>query len=357
MPIPLIRFLSQKLLGAAPNRERRAAPFRPLGKYAPDPIKTVLVLEHGVNPTTDYYLRPRLDGLGDVDVHYIDSGHTAGGMGQVPEDCFVVIVRYLDRRWAKHLLSHRTNLRGVAYFSDDNLAIARHSELPYRYQRKIHALFERQRPLLEELCSEVWVSTEALAHERYFMPAPAVLPPLPMSLELPAQQRVTCFYHGSASHGAEIEWLVDIIAEVQRRVPHSTFMITGGGMVNRLFGKIPRTLVLHPMAWDTYKNGLPAIRHDIGLAPLLPNEFNRYRSHTKFFDITRFGAVGIYSNTSPYADVIQDGVNGRLLENDAAAWIDAIVALATNPEQRAAMLRNAQQSMAKLAADRPHLPI
>lgn len=323
--------------------------FVPAARYTQAP-RRVVILEHGRNPSTDYYLTPRCALPDAMPSTRIDIQRTPPTADALPAGSFVVIVRYLNSAWADYLRRHQQQLSGVAYFMDDDLPAARGAaELPLRYRYKIHRLFHRQRAALAALCSEIWVSTPQLA-EKYAAVHPLLLPPAPLVPSETAQPLVY-FYHGSASHQAELRWLRDIVAAVQEDDPRLTFIAVGDKTVRRLYASLPRTLVLHPMEWETYRDSLPALNHHIGLAPLRPGQFNGGRSTTRFFDFTRLGAAGVYADTPPYAGFIRHGQDGLLLPDSDEAWHRAILELAASPPLRAALASNASRRMNQMGTE------
>ena len=80
---------------------------------------------------------------------------------------------------------------------------------------------------------------------------------------------------------------------------------------------------------------------DIVLNPIIKSKFNNYRSPTKFFDTTRLGAVGIYSNSEPFSNFINDNYDGILLDNNIDLWISNISYLIDNNEERKRIFSNA----------------
>ena len=82
---------------------------------------------------------------------------------------------------------------------------------------------------------------------------------------------------------------------------------------------------------------------DIVLNPIIKSNFNDYRSPTKFFDTTRLGAVGIYSNTAPFDAFIRNNQDGILLENNIDLWNDKISYLLSNVNERERLFLNAQK--------------
>jgi hypothetical protein len=86
---------------------------------------------------------------------------------------------------------------------------------------------------------------------------------------------------------------------------------------------------------------------------MLDHPFNQSRSYTKFFDITRAGAVGVYAKPGPWQHLIDHEKNGLLCPMESQAWVDAILALAANaPEVRQALVQNAQEKITFLSNPR-----
>jgi hypothetical protein len=95
--------------------------------------------------------------------------------------------------------------------------------------------------------------------------------------------------------------------------------------------------LLHPLKWPNYLAYTAASRRQIGLSPLLPTPFNAMRGAVKYYDFARMGAVGLYSDVVPFAGFVRHGIDGLLLDNDPALWVETLVALAGDPLRRTAM--------------------
>lgn len=285
--------------------------------------RRLLVLEEGATPSGDYILAPFLATLGPP-VLRLDARlppHT----GQIEPGDFVVVQRYLHSPWRHAIERQRHELAGLAWFLDDDLLDpAALAELAGPYARKIHQLALSQRPWFEQMGSQWWVATEALA-SKYAEARPTVLPLAPPRRLVEPEAAVRIVYHGTASHQREIEWLHGVMAEVQQRCAHTRFELFGELPVNRRFRDLPRVAVLHPMRWESYLAHTAGQAADIGLAPLLPGIFNAARGPVKFIDYTRQGALGLYSKVPPYEGFVCDGIDGVLLPNEPAAWVEAIV--------------------------------
>jgi hypothetical protein len=311
---------------------------------APAAPRRVVLLELEPNPSSANLLLPWLARQGWPAV-------VAGGDKPVLlEGDLVVIVRYLTPAWRAAIESARPSLAGVAYFMDDDLwDRAAWQGLPRDYQRRLNVRALRHRPWIQRHCSALWVSTEVLA-EKYAALSPLVVPLAPDAALLAQVDAVHVAYHGTASHGAEIEWLRPIMGEVLARCPQVHFELFGDRQVASLYRELPRVAVLNPMRWQNYLEYSAATRRQIGLAPLLPTPFNATRGAVKFFDFARMGAVGVYSAVPPYLGFVRDGVDGLLLAQEPGLWVEALVALADDTPRRLAMASAARQR-ALAAAD------
>ena len=261
-----------------------------------------------------------------------------------------VVVRYAPD-WLMHALRQFQRAGGqVVYFMDDDLMDpAALSGLPPNYRRRITAQATAQRRKIEAICTEYWVSTPHLAR-KYAAWSPKVLVPVAPAEELRRITRVSVCYHGTSSHMAELEWLKGVVATLHAKSQCLNFEVFGDHATNRLFRSLPRIAVLHPMSWNNYLDYTASISRDIGLAPLLPSQFNDARGPTKFFDFVRMGAVGLYSDVSPYRGFIRDGVDGILLPNDPDLWVEAIVSLAQDTPRRQRMAAGARERALALGA-------
>ncbi len=66
---------------------------------------------------------------------------------------------------------------------------------------------------------------------------------------------------------------------------------------------------------------------DIGLAPLLPSDYNRCRSDVKFLEYASRGVAGIYADLEPYREAVIPGETGLLYrtEDELFAGLDRLV--------------------------------
>ncbi|NTV96352.1 MAG: glycosyltransferase family 4 protein [Thiobacillus sp.] len=314
----------------------------PRGHYQTVP-RSVVVLSHGVLPTTDMYLAARLAELGVGEPRYVDTRIEVPAVGLFPDGAFVIVVRHAPRRWLRVLAASASRLSGVVWLLDDDIpGVLASTDLPLHYALRTASRYLVTRDLLARLCHEVWVST-AFLRDKYAAARPRLLQPLYLGAPFHAKaEAVTYFYHGTAAHRLELEFLVGVVRRVQARLENAHFEVIGDEGTRDLFRGIPRVRVQHPMTWPDFLAYTSGVHHAVGLAPMLDSQFNRARSHNKLYDITRAGAVGIYSDLDIYREHVRDGVNGLLLANDEATWAEAVCRLLGDAPVRLAMQREAQ---------------
>ncbi len=78
---------------------------------------------------------------------------------------------------------------------------------------------------------------------------------------------------------------------------------------------------------DEYRKRFEEENFDIGLAPLIANDFTKCKYFNKFIEYAMFGVVGIFSAVEPYTFVIKDKYNGLLSGNTPESWYHSLVDL------------------------------
>jgi len=303
----------------------------------------IYIVEEQPNPSSDYFMLPAVSSTG---VHLVRCGFADIPAPADLENAVVVFVRYVPTGWAKLIEAYRPNLAGLVFFMDDDvLDINASVGMPWRYRFKLARLAAWRSTWLRQQGADLWVSTPYL-QKKYLAWQPKLV--LPSPVEAPSNVR-RVFYHGSASHNAEIRWLLPVLEEALRREERLAFEIIGGRDVYRLYRGLPRVNVVHPLKWQAYQHFLSMGERHIGLAPLLDLPFNQARSYTKFFDFIRCNAVGIYSPNNALAEVVEHEVDGLIVALDQEAWVTAILKLVHDESLRQTLQYNARQKSVALA--------
>ncbi len=323
----------------------------PAGRTAPGPRRAVIV-EECDNPSTSFFILPALASLGRPIARHSFADLPA------PEEldgALVVLVRYAPTDWVRLIERTRHRLSGLVFFMDDDvLDPAASRGTPAHYRFKLWRLAARRRDWLWAQKAALWVSSPHLL-EKYAAWKPRLV--LPQDRPTPGQSPETAgerdvrrvFYHGTGSHNPDIRWLRPVIGSLLAARERIHFEIVGGRSVAKLYRRLPRVTVVHPMPWPAYRPFATLAGRHVGLAPQLDSPFNAARSHTKFFDITRSGAVGVYAPGSACAGVVEHGVDGLVVPMDPAAWVEAISRLAFDDGLRADMLENARRKAREIS--------
>lgn len=305
-----------------------------------------IILEEKPNPSTDYFVlpwvqkqvaktvHPKETAFGSRDTESIENDKNASTTTTITEHhpqiqrlswqqdiplqwlegACVVIVRYLTSNWRKTLLQHRNQLHSLVYFFDDDIPDIKASQgLPIKYRFKLYRYGARHFHWLKKQDARFFVSTPYL-QKKYDSHNPTLLIPQQLASEqtsgiqetqtrnVTTKKNCRVFYHATASHRKEIEWLFGVMKEVLATSPMVVFEIVGDAKTRALYKNLPRTTIVDPMSWENYQQFIGIPGRNIGLAPHLDNPFNRARSYTKLFDIERAGAVGVLADAGPWAN-------------------------------------------------------
>lgn len=99
-------------------------------------------------------------------------------------------------------------------------------------------------------------------------------------------------------------------------------------------------------SWKEYPKKLSKTKWDIGICPLIDDEFNRNKSHIKWMEYSTYKIPTVASMVYPYykkidgVDAIKDGKTG-FLANDTKDWVEKLSKLIENKELREEIGNNA----------------
>lgn len=166
--------------------------------------------------------------------------------------------------------------------------------------------------------------------------------------------RTVIGWHGSITHNSDLEMVFPILKRILREHPTVKLALMGGitsdyaievfkdwdlDLLNRI------ELKAGTQAWDKFPYKLMKQKWDIGIAPLIDDEFNRCKSHIKWQEYTMKGIPTIASNVEPYRG-ITGGVTG-LLCSTPEEWYEALYHLIHNPKDRKTLADNAMKDIKK----------
>jgi len=157
--------------------------------------------------------------------------------------------------------------------------------------------------------------------------------------------KVKILWQGGASHYEDWYPLKDAVGRLTKKYPEIHWMIWGTQYpwVNEL---IPahRYTFIDWCDYPEYKVRLAIMGHDISIAPLTDNIFNRCRSGIKWYEasVLKNPAATLAQNTGPYKAEILDEQTG-LLFNNAAEFEEKLSRLVEDVPLRKTLASNAKQ--------------
>jgi hypothetical protein len=331
----------------------------PLAHHLRRPHDAILILQRGDNPSTDYYLRPRLQGeTAPAVIVDIDSDPAACAVLAEAQSLMVVVCRYITGPWLSALEAAWPRIARAAFFADDDLpAVMADASLPLAVRGKVARHYGRHALRLSALCGEVWLSTPVLA-SRYPQAAATVLPPLPEAdYRAPAADAPpVAAYHATDVHGRERLFAIEVARSLMQIAPSVVIEMTGDAALSRRCTGMANVRIVGQAPWPAYRDGLGQAPAALSLAPLTASAVNAARAPVKAFDAARMGAAGLYADAAPYRGFVRDGEDGLLLPMQPLAWAQAIAALAVDPSRRLALAASARTRFAALRREAGGFP-
>ena len=259
----------------------------------------------------------------------------------------IILVRYIPLRIIIDLFRLRKKLKIVLLIDVNLLDFNIFSELPFLYKIKIFFGIYCYKLFLHFFIDEIWVTNERLEKK---IKKNVLKKDMNIKLLSFNNNRIynpkkifKIAYIGTSSHQLELYWLKSLFEQIQFEREDILIEIYLDKKWRRLYRHIPRVSILYPTNWETFHMNTLLSNVDVVLNPIINSNFNKYRSPTKFFDTTRLGAVGIYSNCAPFKNFIKDYKDGILLENDIEIWKKEIYHILNNVEARQVIYLNASK--------------
>jgi len=152
-------------------------------------------------------------------------------------------------------------------------------------------------------------------------------------------------WQGGASHYEDLYMVKDAIVQVLRENPNVKFIYFGDMRFQGLFKDAPPSQIeWHSwVSHSSYPYKLALMNWDIGLCPLVDNEFNRNKSAIKWMEYSMVNCATIASNIPPYATVITPTQDGLLVPDDK--WKDAMEELIKDSVLRNKLASNAKENV------------
>jgi predicted O-linked N-acetylglucosamine transferase (SPINDLY family) len=142
------------------------------------------------------------------------------------------------------------------------------------------------------------------------------------------QRPLTIGWGGSPGHFADWYALAPLLEQWLKKNTHVHLAVMNNDFAKR-FIDIPEARYHYEPFGSLAQYEAFLQRLDIGLAPLLPSDYNRCRSDVKFLEYASHGVAGIYADLEPYRDSVVDFETG-LFYRTPAGLISALDRLAAD---------------------------
>jgi glycosyltransferase involved in cell wall biosynthesis len=155
------------------------------------------------------------------------------------------------------------------------------------------------------------------------------------------KKRIRIGWQGGASHYEDLHMVAGAVKKILKKHDNVDFVFWGDLRMYGLFREIPiERIECHQWVKQiVYPYKLACMNIDIGLCPIINNEFNRNKSAIKWMEYSVVKAATIASDMPPYSPVISNGNTGLLVKEDG--WFDAMDMLVQDKNKREQMALNA----------------
>ena len=134
---------------------------------------------------------------------------------------------------------------------------------------------------------------------------------------------------GAISHAKDLEYLKEVVKEVQSKRKNVEFIFVGDPRAKDLLDN-QNIEVMLGVPFELYPSKLAGLNFDIGLAPLIDNEFARCKSYIKVLEYGINNTCVVASNTLPYQE-FKDYISLCDTKED---FVNSIIELVDNKELR-----------------------
>jgi tetratricopeptide (TPR) repeat protein len=166
--------------------------------------------------------------------------------------------------------------------------------------------------------------------------------------------RVVIGWGGSRAHEEDLRAVAPALRGILARHPEVDVAVMGDAAVASALGELPagRLTVSPPGTAVDYARFLDGV--DVGLAPLLPTEFNRCRDDGRYLEYAAAGVLAVCADLEPYRGAVRPGHTGFLFR-DAAELETVLERALAEAELRDATTAAAAREVGALRLERHHV--
>lgn len=197
--------------------------------------------------------------------------------------------------------------------------------------------------------SDVMITTNKYLAEKYkllygvkYALTDTVVNSIDFDSETDVGKTVNIIYAANAGHKIFFDkFITPILTKFAHKYKGSLSLTAIGPDLD--FEQLPvPTLKLGPLPFAEYQSFMSTHHFDIGLAPLFDNDVCRSKYFNKYLEYSIHNICGVYSNVPPYSYVIQNNVNGLLVDNSPEEWYNALCTLMDDAQLRRSCICNSR---------------
>lgn len=153
---------------------------------------------------------------------------------------------------------------------------------------------------------------------------------------------IRILYSGTLTHTQDLlllqEALIDAKNEIKKTLGKELELVVFGGSPVPIEGMHVVEVPDHCKSYPAFARWIQEMHGDDGfqlaVAPLdTKNPLNFAKSNLKYLEYSAMGIPAIYSDMLPYRDAVLKNITGLLVENSTTNWRDAIIWMASHPEE------------------------
>lgn len=134
--------------------------------------------------------------------------------------------------------------------------------------------------------------------------------------------RIRIGWAGSLTHTEDLKLAVPALKRIMNEFPQVELVLVGDMRMRAMFSDTPRVEVMLGVPMEAWPHKLHGLRLDIGIAPLLNNEFNKCKSNIKWQEYTVAGIPGVYSPTVYRHGYFEEKKMGLVADNSDGWYIN-----------------------------------
>lgn len=139
-----------------------------------------------------------------------------------------------------------------------------------------------------------------------------------------ASEPVKIGFAGSADRAGDVERLLSAALTQVKREYGERVQFEFFGFQTPLATELGAKVHPYSSSYDGYRQALNDMAWDIGLAPMPDTPFHACKHYNKFVEYAAAGAVGVFSDVEPYAQLKRDIGLGIFCPNETEAWVAAL---------------------------------